>query len=149
MSGKDKGVEARYGVSIYLTWFLVPLLSLLYCDRRIYVAAVAVNYIMSGIATCLISPYFVNVMSNFNTPTEMSLRDKEPADCLASSIGSRGKSYRTGGDEFLAIVHTDEPEKIICDIHQKAANWHGMYLDKISMSVGFAALKDHQGGDDR
>ena len=371
---------AYHGVSIYLTWFLVPLLSLLYCDRTVYLTAVVFNYIMSGVATYLISPTYDNLMTNFDTPfqyfldrfggftvetvimfiagyalghnslrhfqeliskhgevmaherkmaermavldsmaeiydnvnlinfidsTEMSLREEEPvarkidmenfahtrmnrrlkdfimpdqvedfwiftniktvrarlaqkkiisaefidiihgwfrasyitvdstldgipniviyttrnideekrreehlirismtdemtrlfnrrcydediqlfrekgmdedfvllsvdvnglkvandtkghaagdelikgaADCLASSVGSRGKSYRTGGDEFLAIVHTDKPEEIIEEIYKKSREWHGMYLDEISMSVGYAALKDHPG----
>ncbi|MBO7386184.1 MAG: hypothetical protein J6U15_00095, partial [Lachnospiraceae bacterium] len=31
---------------------------------------------------------------------------KGAANCLALVIGHKGKAYRTGGDEFMAIVHT-------------------------------------------
>ncbi len=33
-------------VSIYLTWFLVPMLSLLFCDKGIYFYAVILNYVL-------------------------------------------------------------------------------------------------------
>ncbi|MBO6148675.1 MAG: GGDEF domain-containing protein [Lachnospiraceae bacterium] len=69
---------------------------------------------------------------------------KGAADCLASSVGSQGKVYRTGGDEFLAIVHTDKPEEICESIRHKTEEWHGMYMDKISVSVGFATHKDKE-----
>ena len=70
---------------------------------------------------------------------------KGAADCLAASVGSHGKAYRTGGDEFLAIVHTDDPGAILDNIREKTEQWHGMYLDEISMSVGYAACRDHPG----
>ncbi|MBO6129868.1 MAG: GGDEF domain-containing protein [Pseudobutyrivibrio sp.] len=69
---------------------------------------------------------------------------KGAADCLASSVGSKGKVYRTGGDEFLAIVHTDTPEDIISKIKSKSNDWHGAYVDKLSMSIGYAAYCDNE-----
>ncbi|MDO4537644.1 MAG: GGDEF domain-containing protein [Coriobacteriales bacterium] len=68
---------------------------------------------------------------------------KGAADCLVLTIRQGGKAYRTGGDEFMAVVHTNSPEKIRESIHQKASEWHGMYTDKITMSVGYAAFRDH------
>ena len=68
---------------------------------------------------------------------------KGAADCLALSIRHGGKTYRTGGDEFMAIVHTETPERIREEIRKKAEEWHGMYSDEISMSVGYAAYIDH------
>ena len=53
------------------------------------------------------------------------------------------KTYRTGGDELMAIVHTETPERIREEIRKKAEEWHGMYSDEISMSVGYAAYIDH------
>ena len=67
---------------------------------------------------------------------------KGAADCLALSIGKKGKVYRTGGDEFMAVVHTDDPEGLRKEITKKAADWHGIYTDEITMSVGFASHKD-------
>ena len=67
---------------------------------------------------------------------------KGTADCLALSVGKKGKVYRTGGDEFMAVVHIDDPEKLRDEIKQKAKEWHGIYTDEVTMSVGYAAHKD-------
>ena len=67
---------------------------------------------------------------------------KGAADCLALSFGKKGKVYRTGGDEFMAVVHIDDPEKLRDEIKQKAKEWHGIYTDEVTMSVGYAAHKD-------
>ncbi len=70
---------------------------------------------------------------------------KGAADCLALSIRHGGRVYRTGGDEFMAVAHTLEPEKIREEIRRKSSQWHGMYTDHITMSVGYAAFRDHPG----
>ena len=69
---------------------------------------------------------------------------KGAADCLALSIGNKGKIYRTGGDEFIAIVHTDNPEELRKNIQDKTKEWHGIYTDEITLSVGYATTKNHQ-----
>ena len=66
---------------------------------------------------------------------------KGAADCLSLSIGNRGRVYRTGGDEFMAVVYASEPEEIRKEIREKAGEWHGIYTDRITMSVGYAAHK--------
>ena len=70
---------------------------------------------------------------------------KGSADCLVLSVGSKGKAYRTGGDEFMAVVHTDDPEALRGSIMKMAAQWHGAYVEEVTVSVGFAAGKDHPG----
>ncbi len=67
---------------------------------------------------------------------------KGAADCLALAVRNKGKVYRTGGDEFIAIVHTDEPEAIFSEIRSHAGAWHGVYSDTMTMSVGYASKKD-------
>ena len=68
---------------------------------------------------------------------------KGAADCMLLSIGKVGKVYRTGGDEFMAIIHTEEPECIRERIHEKAREWHGMYSDTIALAVGYASMANH------
>ena len=70
---------------------------------------------------------------------------KGTADCLSLSIREFGRNYRTGGDEFMAIVHTLDPEKIREQILKKASEWHGIYSDELSLSVGYATYKEHKG----
>lgn len=70
---------------------------------------------------------------------------KGSADCLVLSVGNKGKAYRTGGDEFIAVVQTDDPEAMRSAIMKKASEWRGAYVDEVTVSVGFAAIKDHPG----
>ena len=70
---------------------------------------------------------------------------KGAANCIALSVGNSGKAYRTGGDEFMAVVHTSEPEEIRNLIREKASEWRGVYTDEITLSVGFAAINGHPG----
>lgn len=65
------------------------------------------------------------------------------ADCLVATIGSLGKVYRVGGDEFLAVLKTERYNEICDDIHKKTASWHGAYIDSISIAVGYASHKVH------
>ncbi len=66
------------------------------------------------------------------------------ADCIADAISSIGKVYRTGGDEFLAVINTDVPDSITEKIRKNAANWHGELVDALSLSIGYAAHKDYK-----
>ncbi len=68
---------------------------------------------------------------------------KDVARCLAASVGTLGTVYRTGGDEFIAIVHTLDPAHIFKTISDTANSWKGVYPDKLNISVGYAAYKDH------
>lgn len=67
---------------------------------------------------------------------------KGAADCLSFAIGTRGRAYRTGGDEFFVIAHTGDPEGTREEILEKTKEWHGTLVEKISMSVGFASHKE-------
>ncbi|MCR5772715.1 MAG: GGDEF domain-containing protein, partial [Butyrivibrio sp.] len=69
---------------------------------------------------------------------------KGAADCLVVITGSKGKVYRTGGDEFVAIINTDDCEKIKSQMKAKAAAWHGVYSEKLAISIGFASVADNQ-----
>ncbi len=55
-------------VNIYLTWFLVPLLSLLFVDKATYVYALILNYILMASATWLTAPYYFTTVTLFETP---------------------------------------------------------------------------------
>ena len=68
---------------------------------------------------------------------------KGAADCLVLSVGQLGKVYRTGGDEFMALVHMASPEDLRERIHEKAGEWHGTRVGELSVSVGYAAHADH------
>ncbi|MCR5800316.1 MAG: GGDEF domain-containing protein [Lachnospiraceae bacterium] len=69
---------------------------------------------------------------------------KGAADCLLLSIGNRGKVYRTGGDEFIAIVHTTDPKSIVEEIDRKSSEWSGVYTEEMSMSIGYASHAENE-----
>ena len=64
------------------------------------------------------------------------------ADCLYESIGQNGKVYRTGGDEFIAIIHMDDYTELITEIETMARSWSGTYNDSISISIGCASHRE-------
>ena len=68
------------------------------------------------------------------------------ANCLLLAVGNRGKVYRTGGDEFMSILYTDDPEMVCRDIERRCGEWRGRhYRGKLSLSVGYAVHADHEG----
>ena len=68
---------------------------------------------------------------------------KGAAYCLLSAIGSRGKVYRTGGDEFMAIVRTEDCQSLIKEIRERSDGWQGTMADHVSMAIGYAAHADY------
>lgn len=54
-------------IGIYMTWFVVPLISLLFCDFKIYAAAVVVNYAMMAVSVWLVSPYYSGLRVDFDS----------------------------------------------------------------------------------
>ena len=69
---------------------------------------------------------------------------KGTAECLLQSVGQSGKVYRTGGDEFMALVHTRSPESLREAIRAKAAGWHGALVGEMALSAGFASHDEHR-----
>ncbi|MBQ6493466.1 MAG: GGDEF domain-containing protein [Erysipelotrichaceae bacterium] len=65
------------------------------------------------------------------------------ASCLLDVIGSRGKVYRTGGDEFIAILCTSEYETILKQIREKAESWRSGLVDELSFSLGCASYREN------
>jgi diguanylate cyclase (GGDEF)-like protein len=66
------------------------------------------------------------------------------ASLIRETFAPFGKCYRTGGDEFVAIL-----EKPVSDISelttrfdQSMADWHGKYVDHIAISYGIARASD-------
>lgn len=69
---------------------------------------------------------------------------KGAADCLVLAIGNKGKVYRTGGDEFIALIHADNPQEICAEIESRVNEWHGKFSESLAISIGVAAYADNQ-----
>lgn len=69
---------------------------------------------------------------------------KGAAECLLLAIGSKGKVYRVGGDEFAAILKTDDMQAVCRDIENQVSNWYGQYSHSLSLSIGYASYTDNK-----
>ena len=67
---------------------------------------------------------------------------KGAAECMVEAIGNRGKVYRMGGDEFMALVYSDNPEHIAEEISRRTSIWRGNHVEKLTLSVGYAMAED-------
>ena len=55
-------------ISIRLTWAMMPVLSLLYCNTNIYVYVSIMNYLIMGVATWLEAPHYAAIRTDFPSP---------------------------------------------------------------------------------
>lgn len=69
---------------------------------------------------------------------------KGATDCMRICLGSYGKLYRIGGDEFVAIIHATqrELEFLQKDLEEKVMDWRGEMVSSLSISVGIAAKRE-------
>lgn len=66
------------------------------------------------------------------------------AQCLKQCLSPYGMIFRTGGDEFVAFLELSETQvPSVCGQFQQAvAQWQGKKVDKLSVSCGFASLRE-------
>lgn len=65
------------------------------------------------------------------------------AKCITNAFAGSGKVYRVGGDEFMAVVYTDNDGKFFKDkIIEETLLWKGEKVKEISLSIGYAAKRD-------
>lgn len=66
------------------------------------------------------------------------------AKCLNQCLAYYGNVYRMGGDEFNAILFTDDSkmEVILRDFDNIISSWAGKLVDKLSVSYGYCSRKE-------
>ena len=57
-------------VGVYITYALVPMVSLFYCEKKIYLISVALNYVMILVSNVLVSDFRSLVRSDFHEPLD-------------------------------------------------------------------------------
>lgn len=67
------------------------------------------------------------------------------ADCLLKAIKPNGNVYRTGGDEFQAIIYenTDRFDQIINKLNELMDEWTGNLVDEIHLSAGYVSSSEN------
>lgn len=69
------------------------------------------------------------------------------ADCISRTLGSYGRCYRTGGDEFIALLHADHTQaaSLRLALAVEAERWSGQLVKKLSFSIGVCVGAAHPG----
>lgn len=64
--------------------------------------------------------------------------------CMKQCLGNYGRIYRTGGDEFIALISADEErlEKIKSDLDNTVLNWSGELVDRLTLSCGYVSKRE-------
>lgn len=67
------------------------------------------------------------------------------ADCLKEIFSAYGQVYRTGGDEYVAIIQADEAAmaKIKSTMNSVLNNWHGELVKDLSISFGIVKAAEY------
>lgn len=65
--------------------------------------------------------------------------------CIANSFGIIGKAFRTGGDEFMAILRCEESElpAVFAGFDKSIEEWSGHMVKSLSISYGYVLSKDY------
>lgn len=68
----------------------------------------------------------------------------EAGRLITESFGKYGKIYRTGGDEYYALLQADisEYEAAKAKLDEECERWRGKYSSSLKIAVGAAFLKD-------
>lgn len=66
------------------------------------------------------------------------------SECMRQCFGAYGKIYRTGGDEFAALIFADEItlEEIKKDINELSINWKGKLVESPTISCGYVSYRE-------
>lgn len=67
------------------------------------------------------------------------------AKCILTSMGKYGKVYRTGGDEFVALLECTEEQlqDMLQTFEHNTRNWKGTYQYELSLSKGIVIGAEH------
>lgn len=67
------------------------------------------------------------------------------AMCMVSAFADYGKIFRTGGDEFVALLEcsVEQAEKAITHLRAEVAKWKGKYIHGFSVSLGSIVCLDY------
>lgn len=59
-------------------------------------------------------------------------------ECMRSAFGNFGKLYRTGGDEFVALLWMDEEtlKTSLCSFESEIKKWRGKLVESLTVSFG-------------
>ena len=68
------------------------------------------------------------------------------ANCIQTSMGKFGRIYRTGGDEFVALLECSKNQlnDMLKTFEHITGNWKGTYPSALFVSKGIVVCKEHE-----
>ncbi len=89
----------------------------------------------------------VNGLKNINDSLGHGAGDeliKGAASCMLKAFGEKGKVYRTGGDEFFAMIFADEDSVNECfeRLRLELNSWSGQSVKEISVAYGSSSNRE-------
>lgn len=65
--------------------------------------------------------------------------------CMKQALGSYGKLFRTGGDEFVAILYIDDTklDSVLQDFEEATMSWSGKLVDSLTISYGYVTKSEN------
>jgi diguanylate cyclase (GGDEF)-like protein len=68
------------------------------------------------------------------------------ADVIRETFDSYGKCYRTGGDEFVAVLDksVEDTDELAERFEKAVSEWHGTQVEKMSVSYGIISSDDDE-----
>lgn len=65
--------------------------------------------------------------------------------CMKKALGPYGRLYRTGGDEFVAILFCElsKIEEVLKDFDDTIAGWSGSLVDELTISYGYTSKAEN------
>ena len=90
----------------------------------------------------------VNGLKNINDSKGHVAGDeliKGAANCMKEVMGPYGRVYRTGGDEFIAMLNvgSDQLSQMKERFETVTANYKGKFIDSVSISCGYVVRRDN------
>lgn len=119
-------------------------------NRHAYEEAITELEKSKDLGDLIIAAFDVNGLKKANDEIGHSAGDeliKGSAFCITVAFGLTGTVFRTGGDEFMCLIHgtKDELEELKSNFMDIQSNWHGSQVKDISISAGYVIAADHKG----
>jgi diguanylate cyclase (GGDEF)-like protein len=66
------------------------------------------------------------------------------AKVISDTFDKYGKSYRTGGDEFIVISYLSKKDigNVVEEFKEKMSKWSGERIENVSLSIGYASREE-------
>lgn len=67
-------------------------------------------------------------------------------ECLRSAFAGYGEIYRTGGDEFMVLLHCSQEqlEKMVVKLEKKVQSWSGTKVSQLAIAKGIVMCNQYQ-----